>query len=107
MKKAFVLAIALCFSSFLFAGAKKYDVRLSTPTQIGSMKLAPGDYTVQVDGSNAVFTNRDTSKSVTAPVKIEAGKKKFDTTTVKSSQQGDTSKLESIELGGSTTVLEF
>jgi uncharacterized protein (AIM24 family) len=107
MKKTFVLAIALGFFSFLFAGTKKYEVVLSSPTQIGSVKLAPGDYTVKVEGANAVFTNRENDKSVSAPVKVETGNKKFDVTAVKSTQEGDSATLQSIELGGSTTTLEF
>jgi hypothetical protein len=54
-----------------------------------------------------VFTNRDTAKSVTAPVKIDTGKKKFDITSIKSSRQGETDQLESIQLGGSNTTLQF
>ena len=107
MKKTFVLGIVLTLSSIMFAGTKSYQVVFSSVTKVGTVKLAPGEYTVKVDGANAVFTNNQNSKSVTTPVKVETGKKKFDYTAVDSTKDGDTEKVNSIELGGSTTVLAF
>jgi hypothetical protein len=60
-----------------------------------------------VDGSNAVFTNVETNKSVTAPVKIENAGKKYDTTAIESRQEGDAQHIKDIELGGSNTKLDF
>ena len=107
MKKTFVLAVILSLSSIMFAGTKSYEVIFASTAKIGALKLAPGQYTVKVDGSNAIFTNEVNSKSVSTPVKIETGKKKFQYTAVDSTKDGDTEKVNSIELGGSTTTLEF
>ncbi|HTS66483.1 MAG TPA: hypothetical protein VMH28_30875 [Candidatus Acidoferrales bacterium] len=108
MKKTFILGAVLSLASVMFAGQKAYDVIFSAPTTVGSQKLAAGQYTVKVDGSNAVFTNQQSSKSVTAPVKIvDTGAKKFQYTAVDSTKQGDSEKLNAIELAGSSTKLEF
>jgi hypothetical protein len=107
MKKTFVLAAVLSLSSLVFAGQKAYDVIFSAPITVGSVKLAAGQYTVKVDGANAVFTNSQNSKSVSTPVKVETGAKKFQYTAVDSSKEGDTEKVNAIQLGGSTTTLEF
>jgi hypothetical protein len=107
MKKTFVLGIVLSLSSILFAGTKSYHVVFTSTAKIGSVKLAPGEYTVKIDGSNAVFTNNSNSKQFTAPVKVENGTKKFPVTAVDSTKDGDTENVKAIEVGGSTTTLEF
>ena len=107
MKKTFVLTAVLSLSSVVFAGQKSYDVIFSAPTTVGSVKLAPGQYSVKVDGANAVFTNQQNSKTATTPVKVETGAKKFNHTAVGTTREGDTEKVNTIELGGSNTTLEF
>jgi len=74
---------------------------------VGNAQLPAGDYTLKVEGSNAIFTNVDSNKSVTAPVKIENVDKKYDETAVESTMQGEARHLNAIELGGSTTKLDF
>ena len=107
MKKTFVLGIVLSLSTVMFAGTKSYQVVFASAAKIGSVKLAPGEYTVKVDGANAIFTNNQSSKTVTAPVKIETGKRKFQFTAVDSTKDGDAENVKAIELGGTTTTLEF
>jgi phosphoribosylformylglycinamidine (FGAM) synthase-like amidotransferase family enzyme len=74
---------------------------------VGTAQLAPGEYKVKVDGSNAIFTETQHGKSVTVPVKVENGDKKFDATTVDSSKQGDMDQIKTIDLGGSKQKLQF
>src|SRR5258708_3482254 len=107
MKKTLTLGVVLSLSSVVFAGQKAYDVIFAAPATVGSLKLAPGQYSVKVDGANAVFTNSQTSKKASAPVKIETGTKKFQYTAVDSTKDGDSETVNAIELGGSTTKLEF
>jgi hypothetical protein len=106
MKKSFVLGVVLSLSGLCFAGQKSYDVIFSAPATVSGVKLAAGEYKVKVDGTNAVFTNSK-SKSVTAPVKVGTGTKKFQHTAVDATKSGDTDKVNAIEFGGSTTRLEF
>jgi len=85
------------------ASAKSYDIILSAPAQAGSIQLAAGEYSLQVKGSNVVFTNVDTGKSFTTAVKTENAAKKFEQTAVDT----NANQIKSIELGGSNTVLEL
>jgi hypothetical protein len=85
------------------ASAKSYDIVLSASAQAGSVQLAAGEYSLKLQGTNAVFTNVATGKSVTAPVKVENAAKKFEETAVDS----NANKITAIELGGSNTKLEM
>jgi len=107
MKKTFLLGVVLSLSSVAFAGQKAYDIIFSAPATVGGVKFAPGQYSVKVEGANAVFTNSQSAKSVSTPVKVENGNKKYPVTAVDSTREGDSDKVNAIELGGSTTKLEF
>ena len=89
------------------ANAKSYDITLSAPAKAGSVQLAAGDYSLKVQGSNAIFTNVETGKSFTTAVKAEAAGKKFDVTAVFSDNKDGESHITSVELGGSNTKLEL
>jgi hypothetical protein len=89
------------------ASAKSYTITFHSPTMAGSVQLPAGDYKLTVEGSNAIFTNVNSNKSVTAPVKIENVDKKYDATSIKITQEGDAKHIDNIELGGSTTKLGF
>ncbi len=106
MKKFLVVAgLALC--SLTAISAKTYDIVLSNKTKVGSVELKPGQYKLKVDGSNAIFTDTSKGKSFTTPVKVETGDKKFDDTRVQSVKDGDSEKINEIDLGGSKTKLGF
>ena len=105
--KAALLIVALGLSTLVIAGPKNYSVVLSTPTKAGSVDLAPGDYKMKVEGSNAIFTNERTGASVTVPVKVEDTQTKFNSTVLDTKMQGNTAQLIAIELGGSKVKLEF
>jgi hypothetical protein len=106
MKKSLVLGVVLSLSSLCFAGQKSYDVIFSSPATVSGVKLPAGEYKVKVDGANAVFTDSK-SKTVSAPVKVETGAKKFQFTAVDASRDGNVDKVNAIEFGGSTTRIEF
>jgi len=106
MKKSLVLGAVLSLSSLCFAGQKSYDVIFSSPANVSGVQLPAGEYKVKVDGANAVFTDKK-SKSVSAPVKVENGSRKFQFTAVDASKEGSVDKVNAIEFAGSTTKLEF
>jgi hypothetical protein len=106
MKKLIAIS-ALALSSLTVLSAKTYDIILTAPTKAGSVQLKPGQYKLKVEGSNATFTDQNSSKSFTTPVKVESTDKKFDDTKVQSTKDGDMDKLEEIDLGGSKTKLGF
>jgi hypothetical protein len=107
MKKSFILAGALSLSAICFAGSKSYDINLSAPAKAGNIVLAAGEYKLQVQGNNAVFTDAKTRKTFTAPIKIETSAKKHQYTAVDTAPDQGTEKITSIELGGSTTQIAF
>ena len=89
------------------ASAKSYDIVLSSSTKAGGVQLAAGEYSLKIQGANAVFTNVETGKSFTAPVKVQDVGKKFSTTAVESNNKNGSDEITAIDLGGSTTVLEM
>jgi hypothetical protein len=107
MNKFALLILAVALSTLAIAGPKNYDVVISAPTKAGSVDLAPGDYKMKVEGSNAIFTDGHTGASVTVPVKVENTQTKFNSTVLDTKMQGSTAQLIAIELGGSKVKLEF
>jgi hypothetical protein len=106
VKKSLIVVGSLALFS-LIASAKTYEIALSSPALAGTVQLSAGAYHVKVNGNNATFTNLDNEKAYTVPVKIEQAPKKFEQTAVDTSTQSGADHLQSIELGGSTTKLEF
>jgi hypothetical protein len=105
--KKFAIVAALALSSLTVVSAKTYDIVLSNPTTVGSVQLKPGQYKLKVEGANAIFTDANSSKTFTTPVKVETGDKKFDDTRVQSTKDGSGDKINEIDLGGSKTKLGF
>ena len=107
MKKSLLLAGLLCLSSLVFASAKTYSISFDSAAKAGSVQLAKGNYTVQVEGDKAVFTDQH-HKSFSVAVKLDTGTgKKFENTSVEATHQDGTEVIKMIHLGGSTTTIEF
>jgi hypothetical protein len=105
-KKSLLFIGALALSTVSFASSKSYEILIVTPTQAGAMQLTAGEYRLQVEGSNAIFTNIDTNHSFVAPVQIEATQK-HQVTAVETKTDGSSQRITSIDLGGSTETLQF
>lgn len=103
--KSLLIVGALTLSSLGIASAKSYDITLTAPAMAGATELKPGDYKIKVEGSQAVFTQAQDSKSVSVPVKVENADKKFDYTLVESTNQAGMDQIHAIDLGGSNTRL--
>ena len=106
-KRSLLLLGVLAMSILSIASAKSYTVSFTSRVTVGTAQLPAGEYSLKVNGSNVVFTNVDSNKSVTTPVKIENVDKKYGTTSVETTQQGNATRIDDIQLGGSTTKLEF
>jgi hypothetical protein len=106
MKKIMVVA-ALALSSLTVVSAKTYEIILSSPAKAGSVTLKPGQYKLKVEGSNATFTDVNSSKSFTTPVKVDTNDKKYEDTRVQSKKDGNVDTIQEIDLGGSKTKLGF
>lgn len=107
MKNRLLMIGALALSTLSLASAKTYDIMLTQAAKAGSVQLAAGEYRLKVEGDNAIFTNVDSNKKVTVPVKIQSTEKKFQVTAVDTNDANGSNQVESIELGGSTTKLGF
>lgn len=105
--KKFLVVAGLALSSLTVLSAKTYDIVLSNTTKAGNVELKPGQYKLKIDGNNAIFTDTNKGKSFTTPVKVETTDKKFDDTRVQSVKDGDTEKINEIDLGGSKTKVGF
>jgi predicted RNA binding protein YcfA (HicA-like mRNA interferase family) len=102
--KSFLTLGALAVAMAGFAFAKSYDVDLLTGAKAGTVELKPGVYKVKVEGSQALFTDSH-GKSVTVPVKVENGDKKFGSTRIESATQNGADTIQAIDLGDSNTRL--
>jgi hypothetical protein len=105
--KSLLIVGALSLASLGIASAKSYDIILSNPTRVGATELKAGEYKLKVEGTQATFTDVQTSKTWTAAVKVENSAKKFDQTSLETTNKGDMDDVKSIELGGSNTKIEF
>lgn len=108
MTNKFLLWVGvLTVSSVSIVSAKSYELVFSTPVQAGSAQLDAGTYKLEVESSNAIFTNTKTRKSVTVPVKAEETNTKNYVTSLDNLTQGSTVQINTIKLGGTKTKLEF
>src|SRR4051812_10757833 len=101
--KKFLLVAGLALSSLTVLSAKTYEIVLSSKTKAGNVELKPGQYKLKVEGSNAIFTETTKGQSFTTPVKVQEGDKKFYGPRFNSVKNGDTEKINEIDLGGSKT----
>jgi hypothetical protein len=106
MRKSLLTVGLLTFSSLVFA-AKSYDLILDGPAKVAGVELAKGSYSLHLEGDKAVFKGPH-SKEVAVPVKLEnSAGKKFEYTSVESTQKDGEDAIKLIHLAGSTTTLEF
>lgn len=105
--KSLLITGTLALASLSIASAKSYDIILSSPTKVTNVQLKPGEYKVQVQGSNAIFTDVESGKKFTAPAAMKTADKKFDVTAVDTDKKADADHMQAIELGGTNTKIEF
>lgn len=101
--KSLLAAGAISLLSVGLAVARTYDIQVLTPTMAGSAELKPGEYKVKIEGSQASFKNVQGDKTVTVPVKVQSGEKKFGATRVETVNQNGMDTIQSIDLGDSNT----
>lgn len=108
MKGKLLLAGAALFFAVVAVGsAKSWDIKVDSAATAGTLQLPAGNYTVKLNGDHAVFTSDQSGKQFSVAAKIEKSATKFDDTAVENVMRGNTEVIESIELGGTTTKLEF
>ena len=105
MKTKLLLGFAVAALSMV--GAKSYDLTFDAPAMVGNVHLPAGHYSIKVDGANVHFKNLDTGKSMDAAGKVVAAGQKFDTTSSTSNDQNGTLNVKEIDLGGTSTKIQF
>jgi len=109
--KSILVASCLLLATTFLASAKTnnktYDIHLYSAAVSGSSQLPAGEYKVKVEGDNAVLTNTDSHQQYTLPVTVQASSRKFEQTAVVTTDKDGATKLDSVEIGGSTTRLSF
>lgn len=108
IKRLLTTIALLCFalSAGTVPSGKQYSITLAKPAQVGSVKLAAGDYKIKIDGSTATFVNSH-KKEFSAPVKVEQTGKKNSMTAVETKDEGGVSQITAIDIGGSDTKFVF
>jgi hypothetical protein len=87
------------------ASAASYRVTVYQPSVVGGTELKPGDYKIELKDNKAVIkTGKET---VEAPVKVETGDQKFNSTAVRYQNDGGKMKVNEIRIGGTNTKLVF
>ncbi|HUP03075.1 MAG TPA: hypothetical protein VMU19_03735 [Bryobacteraceae bacterium] len=98
--------VFLALLGVALAAAKTYTFDIDSATQAGTTLLKPGQYSMKVDGSQAVLRDQN-GRTFTASVKVQSGTEKFNQTIVSTSTAGGKDHIESIELGGTTNKVVF
>ena len=99
-----ILALAVATAGTI-PGVGSYKLTLLQPTMVNGTVLKPGDYKLNL--ANDKVTILDGKFSVEARVKVETVDKKFDTTSIRYSDQAGKAVLSEIRLGGTKTKLLF
>ena len=106
-KKSLLLVGFVSACSLALAGTKSYDIVFERPASVGAVQLAAGEYKFKLENGTATFTDVQTGKSVTAPAKIETAAKKYPHTAIDAFREGKSDRVAAIQLGGSTSKVEF
>jgi hypothetical protein len=102
MKK---LLLLFAVAGLAVASAKTYEIDLFQPAMLGDISLAPGHYSVDVDGTKAVFRNGKIHGE--APVKMQDVETKYNRTSVLLANNGGQMHIQEIHIGGSKIKLLF
>jgi uncharacterized cupredoxin-like copper-binding protein len=108
IKRLLATLALLCFalSAGTVPSGKQYSITFAKPVQVGSVKLAAGDYKLKVDGATATFVN-SRKKEFTAPVKVEQAGKKASMTAVETKDENGVSQVTAIDIVGADFKFVF
>jgi hypothetical protein len=103
MLKRFVLAFVVL--ALAVASAATYKVTIRQSSAVNGNELKAGDYRLNVQNDKVTMVNG--KQSVEVPVKVENVEQKYDTTTIRYSNEGGKFTISEIRLGGTKTKLVF
>jgi len=105
VKAKYFLAFAVFGASL--AAAKSYQITLDSPSKVGNMELKRGQYAIAVDASKVRFVDSSSGKSIETSGTIINTQKKYKDTVVNTKTVNGTSQIQEIELGGTSTKIQF
>jgi hypothetical protein len=100
-----ILALALATAGTVPGVGSTYKITLLQPSVVNGNALKAGDYRLNVGTEKVTIVNG--KQSIEVPVKVESVEKKFDTTAIRYTEQGGTTAISEIRLGGTKTKLVF
>ena len=100
MRKA---ALFLLAAGLAVAAAHSYTLTLFEKATFGNTELSPGAYKVEVADQKAIIRQGKTQSE--SAVKVEEGATKYESTTVRLTNQGGKMRIDEIRLGGTRTKL--
>jgi len=100
------VAALLSLSTFAFA-SKTYEITLNHNTDAGGAKIKAGHYAVKVNKGVVFFKNVSNGEEYMVGVKMHDGAQKFVETHVNADSTGTVDTLKGIQLGGTSTEIEF
>ena len=98
-------ALLFAVAGLALASAKSYSVTLFQDATFGTTELKPGQYKLEVNDTTATIHQGKLQGE--APVKIEEGEQKFNTTSVRYDTSGAKPRIQEIRIGGTKTKLVF
>jgi hypothetical protein len=99
--------IVFALAGASIASAKTYSVTVTEPYVIGHTTLKPGDYKLELKGSQLLFLTGEDKTAAEATVKVENEPQKYENTAILSKQMDNQQRIENIELGGTRMKLLF
>ena len=99
------LLLAFTLLSASIASAKTYSITLSSPADIGNTRLKSGEYKLELKGDRILVKSGKVVDEF--PVQVENEARKFDNTSVTTSSESGSNRIEEIHLGGTTVKLVF
>jgi hypothetical protein len=102
---AFVILALAVATAGTVPGVGSYHLTLLQPTVVNGTVLKAGEYKLNLANEKVTFV--DGKFSIDAHVKVETVEKKFDTTSIRYSDQAGKAVLSEIRIGGTKTKLLF
>jgi hypothetical protein len=87
------------------SAAATYHMTISDPAWVGQKQLKPGEYKVQLQGTQAVI--KGDGDTVQVPVQTKTAQEKYPQTAILSHQVNGKRQLEEVQFGGSKTSILF
>jgi hypothetical protein len=106
LNRMFKCAAMLALLTVSVVSAKNYSFTTTEPVQAGNVELRPDAYTLRVQGSQVVLIN-SAGHEIGVSATVETAGQKFSDTAILTSKTDGANRLQSIELGGSSSRIVF